>query len=180
MVAIVDSRSGAEQATAERYEAITLKNFESVPQIRALPAEFRRDIDVVGRVLPFKSNRFVVEHLIDWSRVPDDPIYRLTFPQRDMLEPAHYDRISHLLATGASMAELKAAAGEIRLRLNPHPAGQMEHNVPVSTAGRCPACSTSTGRRCCSSSARGRPVTPTARSVFAGRSSWAWTASSSP
>ncbi len=130
MVAIVDSRSGAEQATAERYEAITLKNFESVPQIRALPAEFRRDIDVVGRVLPFKSNRFVVEHLIDWSRVPDDPIYRLTFPQRDMLEPAHYDRISHLLATGASMAELKAAAGEIRLRLNPHPAGQMEHNVP--------------------------------------------------
>ena len=40
---------------------------------------------VVGHVLPFRVNSYVVDELIDWSRVPDDPIFRLTFPQAEML-----------------------------------------------------------------------------------------------
>ena len=48
-----------------------------------------------------------------------------------MLQPEHYDRIASLLARDADNAELREAANEIRLTLNPHPAGQMEHNVPT-------------------------------------------------
>ena len=117
-------------AATERYEAITLKNWRSIPQIQALSADLQRDIDVVARVLPFKSNRFVIEQLIDWSCVPEDPIYRLTFPQKEMLAPDHYARIEGLLARDAAADEITQAANEIRLTLNPHPAGQMEHNVP--------------------------------------------------
>ena len=121
----------AADAATERYQAVTLKNWRSVPQIQALPADLQRDIDVVARVLPFKSNRFVIEQLIDWSRVPEDPIFRLTFPQREMLSPDDYARIERLLSTNASADAITAAANEIRLTLNPHPAGQMEHNVPL-------------------------------------------------
>ena len=48
-------------------------------------ADVREAVEVVGRVLPFRTNRYVVDHLIDWSRVPEDPIFQLVFPQRQML-----------------------------------------------------------------------------------------------
>lgn len=32
-------------------------------------------------VLPMRTNNYVVSHLIDWSAVPDDPMFQLTFPQ---------------------------------------------------------------------------------------------------
>ena len=113
-----------------RYESINVHNFEDVPQIRALPPDERHDVRVVAQVLPFKSNRYVVDDLIDWNAVPDDPIYRLTFPHRDMLEPAAFRRIEALLDAGASSKEIKVVADEIRMALNPHPAGQLDHNVP--------------------------------------------------
>ena len=113
-----------------RYESINVHNFEDVPQIRALPPDERHDVRVVAQVLPFKSNRYVVDELIDWDAVPDDPIYRLTFPHRDMLEPAAFRRIEALLDAGASGKEIKVVADEIRMSLNPHPAGQLDHNVP--------------------------------------------------
>ena len=125
--------NGAEAAAIleEPYEAINIRNFEKVPQIQGISEELRQDIRVVAQVLPFKSNRYVMDHLIDWDRVPEDPMFRLTFPQRDMLDPEHYEQMAALLASGAGNAEVREAANEIRLTLNPHPAGQLEHNVPM-------------------------------------------------
>merc|ERR1719305_422903 len=34
----------------------------------------------LAAVLPFRTNNYVVEELIDWSNVPEDPIFQLTFP----------------------------------------------------------------------------------------------------
>ena len=36
-------------------------------------------------VLPMRANNYVVEELIDWSNIPDDPIFQLVFPQPGML-----------------------------------------------------------------------------------------------
>ncbi len=113
-----------------RYRAYGLHNFRKIPQLDRLSEAQRFDIEVVGRVLPFKVNNFVIEHLIDWDAVPDDPMFVLSFPQRDMLLPHHYEEIADLLRRRADAATLKAAADRIRLQLNPHPAGQLEHNVP--------------------------------------------------
>ncbi len=35
----------------------------------------------VSAVLPFRVNNYVIQDLIDWNNIPDDPIYQLTFPQ---------------------------------------------------------------------------------------------------
>ena len=121
----------ADPATDEPYEAITLRNFESIPQITKIPEELRWDIKVVANVLPFKSNRYVIDHLIDWADVPNDPMFRLTFPQREMLDPTHFQRMAATLDDGPGAEEIRQVANEIRLALNPHPAGQMDHNVPT-------------------------------------------------
>lgn len=114
-----------------KYRAYTLSNFKDIPQIKILSPEQVRAIETVGTVLPFKTNNYVVDNLIDWSKVPDDPMFILTFPQKDMLLPEQYKQMEELVASGADREVIGRAADSIRLRLNPHPAGQIDHNVPV-------------------------------------------------
>ncbi|MCI0784232.1 MAG: hypothetical protein J4N77_07875, partial [Chloroflexi bacterium] len=114
-----------------RYKAYMLGNFRNIRQVKEhLSEEQIFAIDVVARVLPFKTNSYVVDELIDWDDVPNDPIFVLNFPQKEMLEPRHFDEMAALVRRDAPKAEIDALANRIRLQLNPHPAGQMEHNVP--------------------------------------------------
>ncbi len=115
----------------EKYKVYTLSNFRKIPQVQTyLSADEQFDIEVVGSVLPFKVNNYVVEQLIDWEKVPNDPMFRLTFPQKEMLSKAHYKLIAEALRQEVGKVELKKIADRIRLQLNPHPAGQQEQNVP--------------------------------------------------
>ena len=85
----------------------------------------------MARVLPFKTNSYVCEQLIDWDAVPDDPMFQLTFPQRGMLAPDEYDQVDRLIRANAGTVEIGAAVRDIQRRLNPHPAGQADANVPI-------------------------------------------------
>lgn len=102
-----------------------------VDDLDVLDAELRLDVQTVSQVLPFRVNRYIVNELIDWDRVPDDPIYRLCFPHRDMLDPDDFRAIRDLLLAGAPRQQVQECAQGIRARLNPHPAGQTTQNVPM-------------------------------------------------
>ena len=108
----------------------TLANFRELPQIQQMSEEKQFEMEVVGNVLPFKTNNYVVEQLIDWKNIPNDPMFVLTFPQKGMLIPEHYDKMATILKNGADRKTIQDTANEIRMKLNPHPAGQMELNVP--------------------------------------------------
>jgi KamA family protein len=113
------------------YRSFGLHNFRQIPQVQQhLSEEQLFEMEVVGHVLPFKANNYVVNELINWDDVPNDPIFTLTFPNRGMLEPHHFRMMAKAIQDGLPKDKLKAIANEIRLELNPHPAGQMEHNVP--------------------------------------------------
>ncbi|HSB57525.1 MAG TPA: lysine 2,3-aminomutase [Nitrosopumilaceae archaeon] len=112
------------------YQSYTLENFRKIPQVKKLSQEKQFEMEVVGNVLPFKTNNYVIDELIDWNNVPFDPIFVLTFPQKEMLKPDHYDEMASALKNGKGKKEIQIIANKIRLQLNPHPAGQMEHNVP--------------------------------------------------
>jgi KamA family protein len=114
----------------EPFTYFTERNFENITQINELPADLRFDMNVVSSVLPFKVNSYVVNQLIDWSDIPDDPIFQLTFPQKGMLTEDHFSRMAKLISAEAPRNEIKAEANRIRLELNPHPAGQTTLNVP--------------------------------------------------
>jgi KamA family protein len=113
------------------YRSFAQHNFRQIPQISRLTAEQIRDIEIVSHVLPFKSNNYVVDELINWDNVPNDPIFTLTFPRKEMLTRRHYIKMKNALDRNLSRDELKKIANDIRMELNPHPAGQLEHNVPM-------------------------------------------------
>ncbi|HWG60310.1 MAG TPA: lysine 2,3-aminomutase [Streptosporangiaceae bacterium] len=113
-----------------RFRAYTAKHLEELTARAGLCAKDRLAVRAVGTVLPFRTNTYVLEELIDWSAAPDDPIYRLVFPQADMLAAADVGHIAGLLARGAPEADVRAAAHDVRMRLNPHPAGQLALNIP--------------------------------------------------
>jgi KamA family protein len=113
------------------YKAYHLGNFRQIPQLKVLSEQQKIHIEVVGHILPFKVNNFVINELIQWDAVPDDPIFALTFPQKNMLLPHHFEKIASLIQSGADKTIIKATANQIRMELNPHPAGQLDHNVPI-------------------------------------------------
>ncbi len=87
-------------------------------------------MEAVSWVFPFGVNDYVLKELIDWSAAPDDPIYRLVFPQPGMLRPPQLSQMRGLVWSGAHERELRRAARKIRLTLNAHPARQRTLNVP--------------------------------------------------
>ncbi|MCY4036209.1 MAG: lysine 2,3-aminomutase [bacterium] len=111
------------------FRTFQLRNLEDTPGFDRLSEHQKMVTRVVGSVLPFKTNNYVCEQLIDWDRVPDDPMFQLTFPQEGMLDPEHFNRIADLIGAEAPQPEIKSAAREIQLSLNPHPAGQVEMNA---------------------------------------------------
>jgi KamA family protein len=117
-------------AAGRRFRAYTAKHLDALAARAGLDASERLAVRAVATVLPFRTNDYVVENLIDWDAAPDDPIYRLVFPQSDMLPAADVQRMARLLARDAPAGEVTAAAHEVRTRLNPHPAGQLALNIP--------------------------------------------------
>jgi KamA family protein len=115
---------------ARTYRAYTKRNIDQLTQLGKLDPDERLSMKAVAQVLPFRVNPYVMEELIDWDRAPEDPIYQLSFPQPGMLEPADLAMMRDLLTRTAPKPEIDAAVHRIRARLNPHPAGQMEYNVP--------------------------------------------------
>jgi KamA family protein len=119
-------------APGRRFRAYTVKHLDDLVARAGLDPAERLAVRAVATVLPFRTNEYVVESLIDWSAAPDDPIYRLVFPQADMLDAGDVEPIIGLLARQAPEQEVQAAAHAVRMRLNPHPAGQLLLNIPDS------------------------------------------------
>lgn len=112
------------------FKSYSLHNFRDIPQMEYLTEEQKFSIEVVGTVLPFKTNNYVVDELIDWNSFEDDPFFILNFPQKEMLDKSSFNVVAQLLKNGASKKEIQDTVRKIRLKLNPNPAGQ-ENNVPV-------------------------------------------------
>ncbi len=114
-----------------RLRVFTESHLDRIPQLRRLPEEQRRAIEAVASVLPFRVNQYVLDELIRWDRVPFDPIFQLTFPQPHMLATADYECMRAAFERGVPREQIEWLARGIRRRLNPHPAGQQELNVPT-------------------------------------------------
>ena len=117
------------------YKPYSLHNFREIPQMSFLTEEQKLEIEVVGTVLPFKTDNYVVDELIDWLNFEKDPFFILNFPQREMLEEKDFNLIASLIKNKAPKEFVQNEVKKIRLKLNPNPAGQ-ENNVPVFNGKR--------------------------------------------
>lgn len=123
-------RAAAGGFAAEKIKVYTERNLDQIAPLAKLDADTRFDMRVVASVLPFRVNQYVIDELIDWDDIPNDPIYQLTFPQRGMLSEAMFDSMASLHREGASAQAIRAAANVCRGELNPHPADQQTLNLP--------------------------------------------------
>ncbi len=113
----------------KKIKIYNLNNIHSVPQIKNLGEKELSALKVVASVLPFRTNNYVLDELINWNNVPDDPIYQLNFMQKDMLKKSQFERMESALKRN-NPEEIKNTAIKIRIELNPHPAGQAKINIP--------------------------------------------------
>jgi len=119
-----------DETTRTRFKVYTRKDIDDIRELETLSEEQRLDMKAVSAVLPFRVNNYVIQDLIDWNNIPDDPIYQLTFPQPGMLKDEDFAHMCDLVRQNATTENIKKAARTIQDALNPHPAGQMELNVP--------------------------------------------------
>ena len=113
-----------------KFKAIGINQLDQIEQFGDLPDEYRKILKAVSMVLPFRTNNYIVDELIDWNNIPEDPIFQLTFPQPGMLKKKDLNAILELINTSAPESELKQLINRIREEMNPHPAFQVEMNVP--------------------------------------------------
>lgn len=115
----------------QKLKLHTVKSISTTEEYKHLNEKQKEAIQVVGSVLPFRVNNYVIENLIDWNNIPEDPIFQLTFMQKDMLDPADYDQVREAIyKENSTPGDIAAAVFDVRLKMNPHPAGQLSANVP--------------------------------------------------
>lgn len=113
-----------------RFLTFNAKNFREIEYVKYLPEEVKHEIDIVSKVIPFKTNNYVVDYLIDWVNYETDPVYILNFPNKNMLRPERYEQLKRAIERNRPQKEVDDLIMKIRLEMNPHPAQQMT-NVPV-------------------------------------------------
>jgi len=113
-----------------KYIPYHINNISKIPQWDKLSSNQKESIQILSRVFPFRTNNYVVDELIDWNNFESDPMFILNFPNEGMLDRGQSQMLQELINNGADDKAISMMVDEIRNDLNPHPAGQVEHNVP--------------------------------------------------
>lgn len=113
-----------------KYKAYNKRNFERIDQLHNIPERISEEIFIMSHVFPFRANNYIVDSLINWKQIATDPIFKITFPNQKMLTKTHYRTIKKAVKSNYSQDELRKIITDIRLKLNPNPAGQMIYNQP--------------------------------------------------
>ena len=95
-----------------RFQVYTERQLDKIEEIKQLSPGQQFEMKVVANVLPFRVNRYVIEQLIDWNNIPEDPIFQLTFPQKGMLSNEHYQRMADAMGLPESLAKGSVVASD--------------------------------------------------------------------
>ena len=145
-------------------------DLDKIPQLSRLGADDLYALKVVSHVLPFKTNDYVTNQLIDWDLGTEDPLFKLTFMQKDMIAPAAFEEVSNAMKRESSPLEMAKIVARLRHNMNPHPSANSLTTFHPWTGPYSKAFSTSTVRPFLSSRQQVRPALPTAPFAFAGPS----------
>ena len=121
------------QPVADRYRPLTLHALRRSSYWRRLPPDVQEALVVVSLIVPFCVGEYVLRELIDWDRIPDDPIFRMTFPHADMLDSEDYAALAELRRrkTDPGADVIAREVARIREGLGLRPAGSTAGSVPT-------------------------------------------------
>lgn len=127
----IDVHGDAPDGEAVGYRAYDSRHLDEIGQRFHLDEALVADVRRAAAIFPFRVNEHVLTELIDWARVPDDPIFRLVFPTTEMLPPSVRPQGPE---PGPALG--RETVAHVRLGMNPHPASQLTKNAPLATAER--------------------------------------------
>jgi L-lysine 2,3-aminomutase len=107
------------------YRQFNAVGFRLTAYYERLPKLEREIFDTLSSVFHFKVNNYVLEHLIDWDNIPNDPMYRLVFPRKEMLSESDFLELQTLSISNADLALKQFLFDGIRLKMFP----QMKHST---------------------------------------------------
>ena len=105
--------------TTKPYRVYTRRDIDQIPQLSRIGNDEFAAMKAVSAVLPFRVNNYVLENLIQWEDVPEDPIYQLTFRQEHMLEEQDFQQMLDLVHARASEKTVQFHAEKIQRRWFP-------------------------------------------------------------
>jgi len=114
-----------------KFKAFSGHNVDKITQLSHIDSTHRDVLGTIAHVLPFRVNNYIIDELIDWNDIPNDPIFQLTFPQPGMLSQEQLFLMEKVIKNGGTRQEIARQAQQIQMELNPNPAMQKELNVPI-------------------------------------------------
>jgi len=102
-----------------QFKTFTSQSFLNSNYFEKLPIEEQQLFKVLTKIFHFKVNNYVLEHLIDWDNIPEDPMYRLTFPRKEMLNPVNFEQLNKVVQSGDT-PELIAFVNQLKKKMFPH------------------------------------------------------------
>jgi KamA family protein len=106
----------------------TSDSLNCISQFRQLPKDLQMGVRAAITVFPFRVSSYVIDELIDWSNVPDDPIFQLTFPQPGMLEERVFKNLLEAIHDDDQI-RIHELVKTTRAEMNPHPDDQLSMNL---------------------------------------------------
>ncbi len=79
-----------------KFRTYNHHSFTKSPYYERLPEKEKKTFRTLSQIFHFKANNYVLDHLINWEDVPNDPIYQLVFPREEMVFPQDYDELQNM------------------------------------------------------------------------------------
>ncbi len=83
-----------------KFKSYSNSTFKNTDYYHRLPKKEQEVFDILSTVFHFKVNNHVLDNLIDWKNIPNDPIYKLVFPRKEMLPLVDYEKLKRLFKIG--------------------------------------------------------------------------------
>jgi len=102
-----------------KFKTYNNKSFKKTDYYTNLPLETRNEFDILSSVFHFKVNNYVLENLINWQNIPNDSMYRLLFPRKEMLSVMDYEFLKALFKKDLKAEELNLFVQRVRKKMSP-------------------------------------------------------------
>ncbi len=113
-----------------KLKTYNLHNINEIAALGRLTGQQRFEIEVAAQVIPLKTNNYVIDKLINWNDFENDPLFKINFPSKNLLNPEHYEKIATLIKGRVGKNKIKKAVNNIWIQLNPFVGDQLGYNVP--------------------------------------------------
>ena len=113
----------------QKYRPWTRNQLAELADKHPIFSEVLADVQMASRVFPFRLSAHVIDNLIRWDNLEEDPFFHLLIPTLKMLGEGHREALRKACLNGDESI-ISTVVKTIQADLNPHPAGQMTLNTP--------------------------------------------------